>query len=99
VQNRSNGKANPTPNPYAAFRAASVDRVLSFGGVDGNVMRQCVELVTAHGDAILFGRTADGGALSVHILSNGETSKFYVTDASELFELLEGISNVLRAKQ
>jgi hypothetical protein len=59
--------------------------------VDGDLLRECVERVTNRGDAVLFGRTSDGGALSVQILTGGKAEKFYVTDASELLELLQGL--------
>lgn len=90
-------RGNGAQNVYAALHSANQPAAVSYGGIDGNVLRECVELVTAHGDAILFGRTTDGGALSIQVLSGGEAAKFYVTDVSELFELLEGLINVVKA--
>ena len=97
MQAKGNGKASSEASVYAALLGASVNRGLSYGQVDGNLMREAVERVTGHGDAILFGRTIDGGALTIQVLSGGEPSKFYVTDASELMELLEGLINAVKA--
>lgn len=97
MPNTTAKRGSSAANLYAGLKRSGGDNGVSFGQVDGSVLRDCVERVTANGDAILFGRTTDGGALSIQILSSGETSKFYVTDVSELFELLEGLINVLKA--
>lgn len=76
---------------YAAVNGASANRSVSYGQVSGDLLSKAVERITNRGDAVLFGRTTDGGALSIHVLAGGEASKFYVTDASELMELLEGL--------
>lgn len=62
------------------------------GQVDAKVVQGCIDAVVRRGDAILFGRTSDGGAFSIRILSDGGTDIWYPTDASELSELLEGIT-------
>jgi hypothetical protein len=98
VQTKSNGKASAESSIYAALLGASVDRGLSYGQVDGNLVREAVERITNNGDAILFGRTLDGGALTIQVLSGGAPAKFYVTDASELMELLEGLINAVKAR-
>lgn len=81
-------KGTGTASPYAALNGARTSGNLSYGQVEGSLLSTCVERVTDHGDAILFGRTTDGGALSVHVLAGGRAEKFYVTDASELMQLL-----------
>lgn len=91
VQATSRKSANGRASVYAALNGKGSDRSLSYGQVSGSLLSECVERVTNRGDAILFGRTTDGGALSIHILAGGEASKFYVTDASELMELLQGL--------
>ena len=90
---QGNGRATNSSggSVYDALTRASVNRGLSFGQIDGDVLRECVARVTARGDAVLFGRTGDGGALTVHILTGGKAEKFYVSDASELMELLTGL--------
>lgn len=93
--NPSDGRPSPYDGVYGDRTAGSV----SYGQVGGDTLRDCVERITNRGDAVLFGRTADGGALSIQILSGGKASKFYVTDGSELLELLTGlIAAVERSK-
>ena len=66
-------------------------QAVSLRTIDGNLLRDAMDKVVAAGDAILFGRTSDGGAFSVRVLSDGATDCFYPTDAIELSELLSGI--------
>lgn len=82
---------NGASSVYASLNGSRSPRGVSYGQVEGSLLSRCVERVTERGDAILFGRTTDGGALSVHILSHGQATKFYVTDGSELMELLTGL--------
>lgn len=91
MQTTRGAKGNGAGSVYAILNGARSDRNLSYGQVDGDLLRECVERVTNRGDAVLFGRTSDGGALSVQILTGGKAEKFYVTDASELLELLQGL--------
>lgn len=91
VQTTGSKTGNGRSSLYAALNGARDARGLSYSQVSGDLLSKCVERVTNRGDAVLFGRTTDGGALSVHVLSNGKADKFYVTDASELMELLEGL--------
>ena len=95
MQSTSSAKGNGKANVYAALSSASVDRSVSYGQIDGNTLRECVVRVTERGDAILFGRTSDGGALSIQVLTGGKAEKFYVSDASELMELITGIIEAL----
>lgn len=95
MQGASGSKGNGAANVYAALSSASVDRSVSYGQIDGNTLRECVARVTERGDAILFGRTSDGGALSIQVLTGGKAEKFYVSDASELMELVTGIIEAL----
>lgn len=91
MQTSRGSKGNGASSAYAGLNGSRTGGNLSYGQIEGSLLQQCVERVTNHGDAILFGRTSDGGALSVHVLSNGRADKFYVTDASELMELLLGL--------
>lgn len=76
---------------YTGVARNSGAGALRFGQVSGETLRECVDTVVAGGDAVLFGRTSDGGALSVRVLSNGVTEAWYPSDASELQELLEAL--------
>jgi hypothetical protein len=97
VSNNQRSKANGGPGRYAALKSRVGNGGVSFGQVSGETLRGCIEAVVGAGDAILFGRTSDGGALSVRVLSDGATECWYPSDASELLELLEGLQEVLSA--
>lgn len=84
-------------NPYASVGRDRSAAPLSYGQVSGETLRECVVSVVDSGDAVLFGRTSDGGALSVRVLHNGATNAWYATDASELQELLEALVAVTKA--
>ncbi len=95
MQATGSAKGNGKASVYAALGSANVDRTVSYGQIEGATLRECVTRVTERGDAILFGRTSDGGALSIQILTGGKAEKFYVSDASELMELITGIIEAL----
>jgi hypothetical protein len=93
---RSSGNTRDS-SKYASVLGAGSAGAVSYSTLDGNFLRDTVESVTSCGDAILFGRTSDGGALSVQLLSGGVATKFYPSDASQLYELCEGIQRACSA--
>lgn len=95
MQTAGGKSGNGRSSVYAALNGARSDRSLSYSQVSGDLLRECVERITNRGDAVLFGRTTDGGALSIHVLTDGKAEKFYVSDASELMELLTGLIEAL----
>jgi hypothetical protein len=97
VQSRKQSDGKENVSPYASLLSNRSVGALSYGQVDGEALRSCLVSVVERGDAVLFGRTSDGGALSVRVLSHGQTYAFYATDASELLELLEGLTRGARA--
>jgi hypothetical protein len=97
VQSPRGQKGNGGSSLYAALNGDRASGDLSYGQVSGDTLRECVKRITDRGDAVLFGRTTDGGALSIHVLSGGKATKFYVTDASELLELLTGLIAAVEA--
>jgi hypothetical protein len=97
VSSHKSNSPTQSASRYAGLRAVNRTGALSFGQVAGDTLRECVTTVVAAGDAILFGRTSDGGALSVRILSNGVTECWYPSDASELQELLEAVTALNKA--
>jgi hypothetical protein len=92
VPSTQNSRSTRVAGPYAGVFSAGRAGALSLSQVDGKVVSNCVSAVVERGDAILFGRTSDGGALSIRVLSDGATDIWYPTDASELSELLEAIT-------
>lgn len=59
--------------------------------VSGPKIKECIGFVTGCGDAVTFGRTTDGGALSVTVLSGAERIKQYATTPGEAEQLLDEI--------
>jgi hypothetical protein len=92
VQTRRSSGASVGSDRYASLKGSTNGGTLHYSSVGGDVLRNTVEAVTGAGDAILFGRTSDGGALSVQVLHDKKATRFYPSDASELLELLEGLT-------
>jgi hypothetical protein len=65
---------------------------VSYGGQDPVLLRRVIAAVTGAGDAITFGRTAEGGAFYVGVLASGELEKFYLPSDEELVAELESIA-------
>lgn len=82
---------------YGAVGGGRVAGALSYCDADLDLLSQCIEAVTQSGDALLFSRTSDGGALSVRVLSGGRTHAFYPTSFTALNELLTEIMVTARA--
>lgn len=51
---------------------------------DESAIGDCVKKVLDAGDAILFGRTRDGGAVRIILMSGDEKASEYVTSAEQL---------------
>ena len=71
--------------------------LVSYLDADAKSLQECVESVTLAGDAVLFARTSDGGALSVRILSGGRTFAHYPASAAELSALLSELIELSKA--
>lgn len=91
MSSRKDMPNGPRPGKYAGLSSRGDLQAVQLRSVDGNLLRDAMDKVVTNGDAILFGRTSDGGAFSVRVLSDGATDCFYPTDAIELQELLTGI--------
>lgn len=62
----------------------STPGAVSVSDVDAELLRDTVAAINADGDAIMFGRTSDGGALSVSVYSGGRRAVVYFTDVDAL---------------
>lgn len=67
------------------------DTTADWGGVDPELLASVVATVTAHGGAIRFGYSRDGGAYSVGIYGDGEPFTEYLGATADIVEWLEGI--------
>jgi hypothetical protein len=91
VPSRKDMPDRPRSGKYSTLSGRGNLQAVQLRSIDGNLLRDAMDKVVTAGDAILFGRTSDGGAFSVRVLSDGATDCFYPTDAIELSELLTGI--------
>jgi hypothetical protein len=71
--------------------------VASWEDADQEELWRTVSMIVAAGDAVTLGRTRDGGALSLVILSGDERIRRYARGADELHELLAEIRSTLEA--
>lgn len=78
---------------YSTGAAGVAHREVSFGLADPETLRNAIDGAVQAGDAIMFSRTADGGALHVRILSNGDVAKWYPVSSMELHDALTDIVN------
>lgn len=57
-------------------------------------LARAVEKVTATGDALMFGTTSDGGALTAIILRNGRKFPWYIGPGESIIDALEQIADM-----
>jgi len=70
---------------------ASGEWRVSYGGSDPRLLHLVIASVVDNGDALVFGRTRDGGAVVLTILSGDDKHKFYSTNNAELADNLNMI--------
>lgn len=84
--NRNTTQAKP--NRYAKLAAKRTTSTITWAQVDGPTIKRAIDAITSCGDAITFGRTSDGGALSITILSGADRPKFYASEVDEAVDML-----------
>lgn len=57
---------------------------VSWNDIAPRLVYELVKLVAGHGSAIMFGRTSDGGALSICVLDNQNKIKEYPRDEADV---------------
>jgi hypothetical protein len=77
---------------YGGTSAGVPGPAVSYRDADPQALQRTVSAVTSAGDAITFGRTSEGGAFYVGILSDGLLEKFYLGSPDELAECLESVA-------
>lgn len=63
----------------------------SWEEADADALWRAVTAATDAGDAVMFGKTRDGGAVVLTVLSGDDRIRSYAHDASEIAELLKGL--------
>ena len=78
-----NGRPNQKLAPQVRPNTRLV-RLVSWSDIPSDVVSDLVALCTKHGAAIMFGRTSDGGALSLCVLDNTNKVKEYPRDETDV---------------
>lgn len=85
--------AQKRANKYAGSnQAASSGTPIGWDEVDAVTVAAFVAAVTNAGDAVILGRTSDGGALSVCILSGDTKHREYLSDPDAAVEALKRLA-------
>lgn len=63
-------------------------RSIQWGVVGAESLRSFVEQMTNAGCAVMFGRTSDGGALSLLVLAGNDKVREYITDPADAMPVL-----------
>lgn len=71
---------------FRTNRSAAIE--VFYGQIEAEKLRLVIDTVTRSGGAIMFGRTSDGGAFSVCVLSGADKLKEYPHTPEELQELI-----------
>jgi len=88
----------PTGSRYARLANASPRKnAASWEDADAQELWRTLCEVSSAGDALMFGRTRDGGALVVTVLSGDERVQNYATGPEEVSALLARIREAVEA--
>lgn len=66
-------------------------RSATFEGMEGARLGRALDRVIEHGDAVVIGRTSDGGSIAFTFLSGKARYKAYAASSEELDEILDAI--------
>jgi len=79
--------SNPQHSGVKKYKPG-VKRVLSWSAAGTDTLKTAITAITDSGNAILFSRTLDGGALSLTLFSGQQKSKEYITEEGDIPGLL-----------
>lgn len=68
------------------------DQLIDWDAADPHQLLAAIVNWTRAGNAVTFGRTSDGGALSLTLLCGGERLKRYASNADDLAQLLSALA-------
>lgn len=69
------------------------DSTVSWRECDAECLLAAIAAVTEAGHALTFGRTSDGGALSVTLLAGGTPHKLYPSTAAQAEDLMSRLAH------
>lgn len=84
------GKASGS-GKVSPYRPQRTDVSINWRDVDSETLSGCVGAVTNHGDAVLLGRSVDGGVLVLTICAGGERIKYYARTPAEMTKHMSDI--------
>lgn len=92
VQQRSDRKSKGAKRYAGGNASAGNGTPIGWDEVDAVTVAQFVSAVTNAGDAVILGRTTDGGALSVCILSGDDKHREYFNDPEQANRVLKQLT-------
>jgi hypothetical protein len=96
VPSPKSGKSSTGGTKYGGGSHGNPGAAVSYSEVDAGALLGAIIAVTDSGDAITFGRTAEGGAYYVGILSEGLLEKFYLDSSKDAQDALRRVEQVAR---
>ena len=76
-------------NPNSKYqRTANKTGPITWAEVDGPTIKSAIHAITRDGAAVVFGRTSDGGALSLTLLDGAERIKKWPNSAADAETIL-----------
>lgn len=88
----------PGGSRYARMASDSPRKdAASWEDADAEELWRTICEVTSAGDALMFGRTRDGGAVTVVVLSGDERVRNYATGAEEIADVLKRLREAVEA--
>jgi hypothetical protein len=82
------------PDRWDRIGAQTEGPALNWDEAPPALLASVVSAVVDGGDAILFGRTSDGGALLLQVLNGGGKHKLYPTSAEEVEAALRSVLDI-----
>lgn len=94
MPSRGSAAADTGDSPYAALLGGRTRGGVQFSDLSGECIARACDAVTRRGDAVMFARTSDGGAVAVHVLHDKLVTKWYAKNVEELQELLDALAEL-----
>lgn len=82
---------------YAKRNTAAAGNTIGWDEVDAVTVARLVAAITNAGDAVMFGRTSDGGALVLNIMSGSDRVKEYYSDPEQALSAIMELAALAEA--